>query len=188
MTTLHTGPPMPFESLSDRVSFDSLPLVPEVPAEAPVAEESRNDAVVGSEPVAGARAEATSWFLRAGLAFVFVYAAVASLVDPLAAATYFPAQLPSHLVVDVLVPAFAAYEIGLALALLSGRFTYPAAVLAAMTLAGIIVVNADAFSVLFRNVAIACAALALAADSRPPRRRSPAASEEAAGDEPGTAA
>jgi uncharacterized membrane protein YphA (DoxX/SURF4 family) len=183
MTTLHTGPAMPLDSLSDVVPLDPLTVLPEAPAEQSVAEQSTNDAVVDVPPGPGVRAGAASWFLRAGLAFVFGYAAVSSLVDPLAAATYFPAQLPADLVVDVLVPAFAGYEIVLALTLLSGRFTYAAAVLAAVTLGGIVVANADAFSVLFRNVAIACAALALAAESRDAHRRRSGASPEAPAEE-----
>jgi uncharacterized membrane protein YphA (DoxX/SURF4 family) len=170
MTTVHTGPTMPFDALTGPVPLDP----PVVPPEASSAREEAvpaPDGEVGSRDEAVTRASAAAWFLRVGLAFVFTYAAVTSLVDPAAAATYFPPQLPSDLVVDVLLPAFAAYEVALALVLLSGRHTYGAAVVAALTLAGIVVVNADAFGVLFRNVAIACAALALAAESkgsRPP--------------------
>ena len=64
--------------------------------------------------------------------------------------------------------------------LLTNRFTYVASMLAAATLLGIVVANPDAFEVLFRNVAIACAAVALALQDRqqrvrpdPPRRRPP---------------
>lgn len=171
MTTVHTGPTMPFDALTGPVPLDP-PVVP--PDGSPVHQEAvpAADGDVGDRAEAVARPSAASWFLRVGLAFVFAYAAVTSLVDPAAAATYFPPQLPSDLVVDVLIPAFAAYEIALALVLLSGRHTYGAAVVAALTLAGIVVVNADAFGVLFRNVAIACAALALAAETRGTRRRS----------------
>ena len=110
-----------------------------------------------------------TWFLRAGLAFVFLYAAAATLVDPVAASTYFPDVAPPDMVIDVLLPSFAAYEVLLAAALVTKRFTFPASVLATVTLVGIMVVNADAFGVLFRNVAIACAALALAIQSRAER-------------------
>ncbi|HEX2024049.1 MAG TPA: DoxX family membrane protein [Acidimicrobiales bacterium] len=166
MTTVQTGPPISLDALADAVPLEPLPSPPEpvtepdeatLPPALPAAEHPADAAV---------RTDATELFLRVGLAFVFVYAAATSLVDPEAAATYFPRQLPGDLVVDVLLPAFAVYEILLAMALLSGRFTYIAALLAAVTLAGIVVVNADAFAVLFRNVAITCAALALAVESK----------------------
>jgi uncharacterized membrane protein YphA (DoxX/SURF4 family) len=170
MTTVHSGPTMPFDALTAPVPVDPVPVDPViVPPEAPAGRgdaRAMPDAAVDAPAGAAVGAGATSWLLRVGLAFVFAYAAVTSIVDPAAAATYFPRQLPADLVVDVLLPAFAAYELALALALLSGRHTYAAAVIAALTLGGIMVVNADAFGVLFRNVAIACAALALAADSR----------------------
>ncbi|HEX2274369.1 MAG TPA: hypothetical protein VHG90_10905 [Acidimicrobiales bacterium] len=169
MTTVHSGPTTPFDAITGAVPLDPIVVPPRAPARHDE-ESAEADAAVDASADPAVRASAASWFLRVGLAFVFTYAAVTSLVDPAAAATYFPAQLPADLVVDVLLPVFAGYEILLALVLLTGRHTYAAAVLAALTLAGIIVVNADAFGVLFRNVAIACAALALAADSRRSRR------------------
>ncbi len=108
------------------------------------------------------------WLLRAGLAFVFLYAGAASFRHPTTFARYFPSFLPSRLTSD-LVPLFAVFELLLAVSLLTPRFTYVASWLAAATLAGIVVANLDAFEVLFRNVAIACAALALALQHRPPR-------------------
>ena len=70
-----------------------------------------------------------------------------------------------------LLPAFAVYEVVLSALLLTNRFTYVASLLAAATLLGIVVANPDAFEVLFRNVAIACAALALALQDRQQRIR-----------------
>ena len=106
------------------------------------------------------------WLLRAGLAFVFLYAAAASFRDPTTFARYFPSFLPARLASDLL-PVFAAFELILALSILTPRFTYVASLLAAITLVGIVAANLDAFEVLFRNVAIACAALALALQHRP---------------------
>ena len=108
------------------------------------------------------------WLLRAGLAFVFLYAAAASFRNPTTFARYFPSFLPSRLTIDLL-PVFSAFELLLALSLMTPRFTYVASLLATIVLVGIVAANLDAFEVLFRNVAIACAALALALQHRPLR-------------------
>ena len=106
--------------------------------------------------------------LRLGLAFVFLYAAVSSFLHPETFAAYFPTFLPSSWATELL-PVFGVYEVVLGVALMAGRQTYRAAVLSALTLVAIVAANPDAFEVLFRNVAIACAALALAAQTRPDR-------------------
>ncbi len=169
MAAVHPKPTtMPLATVAGAVADGVADAVAD-PVADPVA-----DAVAVEPPARPARTDAASWFLRGGLAFVFVYAAATSLADPEAAATYFPRQIPTDLVVGVLLPAFAVYEVVLAVGLLTSRFAHATAVLAAATLAGIIVVNADAFDVLFRNVAIACAALALAAQSRPAGQPRPA--------------
>ncbi len=108
----------------------------------------------------------TTWSLRIGLAFVFLFAALSSLTDPATFVGYFPSALPSSWA-TALLPVFGIYELLLALALVAGRHTYQAALVAALTLVAITAANPDAFDVLFRNVAIACSAVALAAQTRP---------------------
>lgn len=108
------------------------------------------------------------WLLRAGLAFVFLYAAAASFRHPTTFARYFPSFLPARWAADLL-PVFAAFELLLALSILTPRLTYVASLVAAITLVGIVAANLDAFEVLFRNIAIACGALALALQNRPAR-------------------
>jgi hypothetical protein len=109
-----------------------------------------------------------SWLLRGGLAFAFLYAAGASFLHPTTFARYFPSFLPATWASELL-PVFAGFEVVLAALLMTSRFTYVASLLAAATLVGIVVANPDAFAVLFRNVAIACAALALALLNRQER-------------------
>ncbi len=111
----------------------------------------------------------TLW-LRLGLAFVFLYAAISASLEPAAFSAYFPSFLPAW-AVDVALPLFGIFEVGLALAFLTGNRTYEAALLATATLVGIVIFNPDAFAVLFRNVAIAGATLTLASMTRPPHRR-----------------
>lgn len=109
-----------------------------------------------------------SWLLRAGLAFVFLYAGTAMVLRPEAFTKYVP-TLAGGSATNFLLYVFAVYEVMLAVALLTRRHTYAASVAAVLTLAGITLANLDSFDVLFRNVAIACAAAALAVQSH--RRR-----------------
>ncbi len=115
-------------------------------------------------PDPSAEQRSTSWLLALGLAFVFGYAAVSAFVSPATYRAYLPSflPLPSQSTTDMLLRLFALYETGLAIGVLTRRFRHCAALLAAATLAAIVAVNGDAFEVLFRNVAIALAALALA--------------------------
>ena len=109
-----------------------------------------------------------SWFLRAGLAFVLSYAATSSFFHPETFARYFPSFMPVTWATELL-PVFAVFEMLLAVGLMTDRFTYAASMLAGLTMVAIIVLNPNAFSVLFRNVAIACGAFALALQSRQDR-------------------
>lgn len=102
--------------------------------------------------------------LALGLAFVFLYAGVSTLLGPSTYRSYLPTFLSagSPWSADLYLRSFAVYEVALAIGLLARRFRHEASLLSAVTLLGIVGVNADAFEVLFRNVAIAFAAFALA--------------------------
>ena len=106
-----------------------------------------------------------SWLLRAGLAFVLSYAATSSFFRPTTFARYFPSFMPATWATELL-PVFAAFEMLLAVGLMTERWTFAASTLAGLTMIAIVVVNPNAFEVLFRNVAIACGAFALAVQSR----------------------
>ena len=157
-----------------RLAADRLHSAPSLCA--PVAGEAggAQEAGAGPEPLstpaAGIRRRALeeqlpSWLLRAGLAFALSYAATSSFFHPETFAHYFPSFLPRTWATELL-PVFAVFEMLLAVGLMTDRWTYLAAMLAGLTLIAIIVVNPDAFDVLFRNVAIACGAFALALQSR----------------------
>ena len=126
------------------------------PAVAPAAIGSRRRAIEEQLP---------SWLLRAGLAFVLSYAATSSFFHPETFARYFPSFMPATWATELL-PVFAVFEMLLAVGLMTDRFTYPASMVAGFTMIAIIVVNPDVFNVLFRNVAIACGAFALALQNR----------------------
>ena len=131
-------------------------------------EVSQPDPPASRRPAGAISDQLPALLLRGGLAFAFLYAATASFLHPTTFARYFPSFMPGTWAAELL-PAFAVYEVVLSALLLTNRFTYLASLLATATLLGIVVANPDAFEVLFRNVAIACAALALALQDRQQR-------------------
>jgi len=118
------------------------------------------------------RVTPTEALLRISLAFAFLYPAINAFFDPTSWLGYFPAfvtrafhviAIPLKLSDVVLLHSFGFVEIILALWVLFGRrVQIPAGVMAFMLLA-IVAFNLDPsnFSVLFRDVSIALAALAL---------------------------
>ena len=111
--------------------------------------------------------------LRIGVAFAFLYPPIDAIIDPASWLGYFPSfvtnlfhivSLPLKLSDVVLLHGFGLFEIALALWLLFGKRVRVPAILMAVILFVIVGFNLDAsnFSVLFRDVSIAFAALALA--------------------------
>lgn len=100
--------------------------------------------------------------LRIGLAFVLLYAAVSQLMHPFDWTGYLPAFAASAFQPRALVTILAAYNILLAGWLLSGKLLRYAALLCAVTLAGIALLNLSQLIVTFRDIGLVCAALALA--------------------------
>ena len=103
------------------------------------------------------------FLLRAGIAGAFLYPPISAIADPIAWLGYFPAfvqALPTDTV--ILLHLFGVLEMVIALWLLWGRRIRIPAVLATVLLLAIVVFNMNTFEVLFRDVAIALAALALA--------------------------
>ena len=108
------------------------------------------------------KSKLAKWFLRAGLAFVFVYASIEIYINPDNFLKYVPEFILGIVPLDLFLLLFGVVEIVLAVWLLSGwRGFYPA-MLSVLMIAGIVAFNTDHFQVLFRNVAIAFGGLALA--------------------------
>ncbi|MEJ0053902.1 MAG: DoxX family membrane protein [bacterium] len=109
------------------------------------------------------RERAAHLILRLGVAFSFLYPPFAAIGDPFSWIGYFP-QFVQALPVDttLLLHAFGAAEVVIALWLISGwKVRYPA-ILAALMLLAIVAFNLNQFEVLFRDLSIAAAALAIA--------------------------
>ncbi|OGY99585.1 MAG: hypothetical protein A2945_02985 [Candidatus Liptonbacteria bacterium RIFCSPLOWO2_01_FULL_52_25] len=104
---------------------------------------------------------ATTIILRWGLAFVFFYAAIAGLVRPEDWVVFFPKFLRDMLPQQFLLTGFSLFEIFLAAWLFWGKkLVWSAAVSVAM-LVGIVVFNFDLMPIVFRDIGLMFAALAL---------------------------
>jgi len=100
--------------------------------------------------------------LRGAVAFAFLYPPINAWSDPQAWIGYFPQFTEGILPEMTLLHVFGVVEIVLALWILSGwKIFFPSLVAAAM-LGAIVSLNTSEFQVLFRDVSIALAALALA--------------------------
>lgn len=99
--------------------------------------------------------------LGLGLAFVFLYAGVSSLMNPQLWTSYLPQFMGNFIALDVAIKLIAVYEIILGLLLVSGKFRKVAAALSALTLAGIIVSSLNQFVITFRDVGLLMMAVAL---------------------------
>ena len=103
------------------------------------------------------------WLLRAGLAFVFLYASIEAFFNPESFIKYIPPFLEKTIPSKYFLAFFSGVEILLVFWLMSKWKVYLAAIMAFFLLIGITIFNLEYFSVLFRNVAICLAALSLAA-------------------------
>lgn len=99
--------------------------------------------------------------LRVGIAFAFVYAAISGFIYPDAWIGYFPES--ARILPDAqLLSLWGAIEVIVALWLLSGVYLRMAGIVAAALLLGVVVFNSSQMIVVFRDIPIALAALALA--------------------------
>lgn len=96
--------------------------------------------------------------LRAGIAFSFLYAAIAGFINPEA----WIGWLPRFLQKQAILTSFGVGEIILAFWLLSGWRTFLAAIISGFMLFGIVVLNFQAMLIVFRDASLAMAAFALA--------------------------
>lgn len=117
---------------------------------------------------------AANIILRIGVAFAFLYPAIDAVLDPYSWIGYLPnfARTLAHAagMPDlVLLHAFGALEVVIALWILSGKKIFVPSLAATGLLAAIIVLNLQDFQVIFRDVSIAAGALALAVMNSPSR-------------------
>ena len=101
--------------------------------------------------------------LRIGVAFAFVYPAVAAFFEPLSWIGFFPVFLRDIVPNDtLLLYAFGITEIVIALWILIGKRIFIPSSIAGVYLAGIIIFNLSLFDIIFRDLPILLMAVALA--------------------------
>lgn len=103
-----------------------------------------------------------SLLLRAGLAFSLLYPAIAGFLNPVAWVGYVPSFVEGAGVSRLLfLQAFEVFEIALALWLLSGWKVAYSASITAITFLAITFFNWHQIDVLFRDISLVAASLAL---------------------------
>lgn len=104
--------------------------------------------------------------LRIGVGFAFLYPPISAIFAPDSWIGYFPSFLLGIAPDLVLLHSFGLLEVAIALWILSGRRIFIPSTLASILLVSIVAFNLQNFEVVFRDLSIACTALALAAMSR----------------------
>ena len=102
------------------------------------------------------------FFLRISLAVVFLYAAISSFIQPENWSGFIPTFMKAIIPASIFLIIFSIVEIALAAWLLSGKFTRAAAIISSILLFSIIVLNTHQLEIIFRDIAIFFAAIALA--------------------------
>ena len=104
-----------------------------------------------------------SFFIRLGIAFAFVYAAISAFITPENWIGFMPSWI-SAIPVDqfLILQIFSGVEILLGLWLITGKKLFYSAIVSAVFLAGITIVNIGALDIVFRDITIFLAAIALA--------------------------
>ena len=102
-----------------------------------------------------------SFFLRTGLATVFLYAGIAVLLNPLGWAGFIPVWASNIFPENVFLPLHAALDIIIGIWLISGKKLFYASAAASLALFSIVVFNIEALDIIFRDIAILFSALAL---------------------------
>ena len=103
-----------------------------------------------------------SFFLRSGLAVVFFYAGIASLLTPENWIGFVPDFVRSIFPASIFLALFSIYQIILGIWLLSNKKIFYASILSVLTMFFIVITNIFLFDILFRDIAILLMAIALA--------------------------
>lgn len=108
--------------------------------------------------------------LRIGVAFAFLYPPINALYNPESWLAYFPQFTRGIVSDDLLLHAFGVVEVVIALWILSGRKIFWPSAAATVALTAIVAFNLNSFEVVFRDLSIAAASLALAILAWPENR------------------
>lgn len=104
-----------------------------------------------------------SLILRIAIAFSFIYVAIAAFINPTNWIGYIPDFVTLGLMTkEVFLMIHAVFDLLIGAWLLSGKGTFYAAILSGIALAGIVLFNLGEMLVLYRDISILLAAIALA--------------------------
>lgn len=99
--------------------------------------------------------------LKLGISFAFLYPAISAFINPALWIGYVPAWIEVFIPRDTFLPIFSVFEIIVACGVLFFNKALPS-IIAGLMLVSIVVLNGNEFSVVFRDLAIAFMAFALA--------------------------
>lgn len=102
-----------------------------------------------------------SFFLRIGLGLAFLYAAISAFLNPSLWINFIPVWVSYVLPLNFFLLFFVVYQVLLSLWLFSGQKQFLAAVFSVVTFFLIIVFNVTSLDIIFRDITLLCAALAL---------------------------
>ena len=104
----------------------------------------------------------TSFFLRIGISFSFLYAGISAFLDPLSWAGFIPTFILDVVKQEIALGIHSTFNILLGIWLLSDRWAFYAAVVSSIALFSIVILNLNSMLIVFRDITILLAALALA--------------------------
>ncbi|MEK7558251.1 MAG: hypothetical protein AAB507_00255 [Patescibacteria group bacterium] len=103
-----------------------------------------------------------SILLRLGVAFAFIYPAVAGFITPNDWIGFFPSFMLKTIPGEILLLIFEIFEIALGVSILFMKRPFIPAILAALVLLAIVVLDYKTMDIIFRDISILLMAVALA--------------------------
>ena len=107
-----------------------------------------------------------SLLLRVGLAFTFIYAGITAYLSPSNWIGFIPLFIENFTSLETFLKFHSVFDILLGLWLLSNKKIFYASTLSAIFLTGIIIFNFASLDIIFRDIPILLAAIALAIMSK----------------------
>ena len=106
--------------------------------------------------------EKIAWLiLRIGVAFCFIFAAIAGFLDPMSWVGWFPKFARDIIPVLLLLKIWGVFEMIIGIWILSGKQIFIPSLLASFSLAGLILANLGSMDTIFRDITILSATIAL---------------------------
>lgn len=107
------------------------------------------------------------WLLRLAICVSLAYPAIDAFLDPIVWVSFVPRWTKNIVNGEAFLFAFSTFEILLILWLISGKKLFGAAIVSAILMFLITILNFVAFDIVFRDVGLGLAALALATLTKP---------------------